>query len=127
MQFVLRLVELVTDLGYPERGRQTQLAVRYKVTQGATRKWFAGEAMPSYEICVDLCKRARARYEWLMTGRGPKSVEEYLVDDPRIAHVVKIMQAMPEYKIDQAVKIVDTLAEPAPDSSDHPKGNHKAG
>lgn len=35
------------------------------------------------------------------------------MDDPRISHVVKVMEAMPEWQRDQAVKIVDTLAEPA--------------
>jgi len=74
MQFVSRLIELVDQLRYPEHGRQTQLAGYYKVTQGAARKWFAGEAMPSYEICIDLCKRAHVHYEWLMTGRGPKEM-----------------------------------------------------
>lgn len=75
MQFVARLVEIVTLLGYPEHGRQSQLAAFYKVTQGAARKWFAGETMPSYEICADLCKRARVSFEWLMTGRGSKSFQ----------------------------------------------------
>lgn len=101
-------------LGYPERGRQTQLALRYKVTQGATRKWFAAEAMPAYEISLDLCMRANVNYDWLMTGRGSKSADEYPVKDPRIAHVLKVMESMPEYKVDQAVKIIDTIAEPAP-------------
>jgi hypothetical protein len=32
--------------------------------------------------------------------------------DQRISHVVKVMEAMPEWQRDQAVKIVDTLAEP---------------
>lgn len=113
MQFVARLIDIVTALGYPEHGRQTQLAVYYKVTQGAARKWFAAEAMPSYEISVDLCKRARVHYEWLMTGRGPRSIDDYPIADPRIAQVVKIMQTMSDYKMEQAVKIVHTLAEPA--------------
>jgi hypothetical protein len=33
--------------------------------------------------------------------------------DQRIAHVLKIMESMPEWQLDQAVKIVDTLAQPA--------------
>lgn len=72
LAFLARLNEVVAMLDYPERGKQTQLAARYNVTQGACRKWFAGEAMPSYEICLDLCKRAKVTYEWLMTGRGQK-------------------------------------------------------
>lgn len=32
--------------------------------------------------------------------------------DQRIAHVLKIMESMPDWQLDQAVKIVDTLAQP---------------
>lgn len=116
LKFAERFNEIAKQLGYEGHGRQTKLATYYKKKQPSVKKWFDGEAMPDYEICVDLCKRARVHYEWLMTGRGPKSIDEYLVDNPRIAHALKVMQAMPEYKVDQAVKIIDTLAEPAPGS-----------
>lgn len=36
-----------------------------------------------------------------------------LYPDNRIAHVMKVMEAMPEWQRDQAMKIVDTIAEPA--------------
>lgn len=34
------------------------------------------------------------------------------LSDPRVGHVIKVMEAMQEWQRDQAVKIVDTLAEP---------------
>lgn len=38
--------------------------------------------------------------------------EAYAPHDQRISHVLKVMEAMPEWQREQAVKIVDTLAEP---------------
>ncbi len=97
--FLQRLTDLVNELGYPEHGRQTQLAAHYKVTQGAARKWFAAETMPGYEICADLCKRAQVQYEWLMTGRGPK----YL-SSPLQSETSKISPAA-QSLIDEIIKI----------------------
>jgi hypothetical protein len=45
---------------------------------------------------------------WMDT---PPGYEE--LGDHRIRHVAKLMEAMPEWQRDQAVKIVDTLAQPA--------------
>lgn len=42
------------------------------------------------------------------------------LSDQRISHVIKVMEAMPEWQREQAVKIVDTLAQP-------PKGNGTTG
>jgi hypothetical protein len=49
-----------------------------------------------------------------MTGRGNKFLGEYKSGDARIDHVIQVMQDMPEYKNDQIIKIIDTLAEPIP-------------
>lgn len=114
LKFAERFNEIACELGYEGHGRQTNLARHYGLQQPSVKKWFDGDAMPEYEICKDLAIRARVHFEWLMTGRGPKSVDEYPISDPRIAHVLKLMEAMPEYKVDQAVKIMDTIAEPAP-------------
>lgn len=46
---------------------------------------------------------------WLDTPIGYESL-----DDRRIAHAIKIMEAMPEWQRDQAIKILDTIAEPTP-------------
>lgn len=59
----------------------------------------------------DLARRIEATLNkpegWMDTPPGYAEVE-----DQRISHVVKIMEAMPEWQRDQAVKIVDTLAQP---------------
>ena len=113
-QFIERLTEVVTRLGYPEHGRQTALAKRYKLAQPSVRKWFTGDAMPAYEIAVDLCKRSSTSYDWLMTGRGLKMVQGYEALDPQIAAAVRVMENMTPYQVSQAVKILDTISQPMP-------------
>lgn len=112
LKFAQRFTEVAAILGYEGHGRQSQLARYYNLKQPSVKKWFDGEAMPEYEICVDLCKRARVHFEWFMTDRGPKSIDEVSIDDPQIAHALKILQQLAPEKLDQAVKIVDTFARP---------------
>jgi hypothetical protein len=125
-KFAERFTEIACQLGYEGHGRQTNLARYYKLKQPSVKKWFDGDAVPDYAVCVDLCKRAHVHYDWLMTGREPKELGSIEYLDPRIEHVLKIMQAMPGYKVDQAVKIVDTLAEPAPVEDAKPHKNKRA-
>jgi hypothetical protein len=42
-------------------------------------------------------------------------MHEYPALDKRIVHAIKLMQQMPEYKLNQTIKIIDTIAEPLPD------------
>ena len=112
-QFVERLIDIVELLRYPFHGRQTALALRYKLKQPSVRKWFTGEAMPSYEIAIDLCKRALVSYEWLMTGRGEKYVLPSEMLDPQLLANMKVMQQMTPYQLTQVTRIIDTFAEPA--------------
>lgn len=112
--FVERLKDVVTRLGYAEHGRQTALAKRYKLAQPSVRKWFTGDAMPSYEIATDLCRRSLTAYEWFMTGRGQKMVQARESLSPQIAAAVCVMEHMTPYQVSQAVKILDTIAQPMP-------------
>lgn len=113
-QFVERLTDIVELLKYPAHGRQTALALRYKLKQPSVRKWFTGEAMPHYEIALDLCKRALVSYEWLMTGRGEKYVLQQEMLAPQIVAAVKVMQQMTPDQVAQVVKIIDTFSESPP-------------
>jgi hypothetical protein len=113
-QFIERLKDVVTRLGYPEHGRQTALAKRYKLAQPSVRKWFTGDSMPAWEISVDLCRRSNTAYEWLLTGRGEKLVQQRQAADPQIDAALKVMERMTAYQVAQAVKILDTIAEPEP-------------
>lgn len=44
-----------------------------------------------------------------------------LHSDDQIAHVVRVMEAMPEWQREQAMKIVDTLAQPSNGTNGPPK------
>jgi hypothetical protein len=114
--FVNRLIELCEMLHYPERGRQTQLAQRYKLKQPSVRKWFTGEAMPAYEIASDLCKRAMVNYEWLMTGRSPKMFSHESMD-PTMRKGIQLLTAMEPAARYKAVRVLDSLSEPAENQS----------
>lgn len=113
-KFIERLCSVCDALGYDPKKRQTQLAKKYDIKQPSTRKWFTGESMPSYEIAADLCKRSKVAYEWFMTGRGPKFIDLLPNVSPDIAHVVSAMENMTTWQRGQVVKIIDTVAEPAP-------------
>jgi len=111
-QFIDRMIDIVELLKYPAHGRQTALAVRYKLKQPSVRKWFTGEAMPGYEIAIDLCRRALVSYEWLMTGRGEKYVLPAEMLDPRILANTKVMQQLTPSQLTQVTQIIATFAEP---------------
>lgn len=120
-QFVERLIDVVNLLKYPVHGRQTALATRYKLKQPSVRKWFTGEAMPSYEILKDLAVRALVSYEWLMTGRGDKFALTAEMLDPKIQAMVKTLQNMSPHQINQAQKILHAIVEP-----DHPEASSRS-
>ncbi|MBX9869966.1 MAG: hypothetical protein K2X63_09220 [Burkholderiaceae bacterium] len=126
-QFLARLIEITNVLGYPERGRQTMLAKHYKVTQGACRKWFAGEAMPIYEIQRDLCVRASYNYEWLMTGRGEKKFSSvpYHENDVTLTKIVHIAESLSEYKKNLVLNFISSIAT-SPEVSDSQKNQQQA-
>jgi len=72
--FATRLNEICSDLGLPaERGRQTALAKQFGVSPTAARKWLLGDGLPEMEMAIRIAKWADVNFEWLMTGRGPKS------------------------------------------------------
>lgn len=56
-----------------------------------------------------LAKATGFNAEWIGTGNGPE-VNLYS-KDTRIQHVIKVMEAMPEVVLDEAVKEIDSLAE----------------
>lgn len=111
-EFVKRLEEVVNLLGYPKHGRQTQLALYYKLKQPSVKKWFHGESMPAYEVAANLCKRAYVSYEWLMTGRGEKHfIEDVAQLDPQTKAATLLMENMDAQEKYQAVQVLTALAQ----------------
>lgn len=120
--FIARLTEVLNALRYPERGRQSQLARRYGLSQPSVHKWFTGEAMPRYEIVADLCRRAMISYEWLMTGRGPKFVPPDTAQlPPEVQRVTSRLLAMEPAQRAWAARAFDAITDEPPPVSDKPR------
>lgn len=111
--FSKRLNELCNDKKMPVHGRQTQLARKFKVTQEAARKWLDGESIPSYERMLKICEFFGAKFEWLISGNGPKddNAEGFYINDPRVIHAAKVMMDLPDYGKNEGVQRIDALAQ----------------
>lgn len=75
-EFSARLNLVFDDMKIPPKGKGRQEAVgkMFGVGQKGARKWLEGESIPTYERCVEICRRGNVHYEWLMTGRGPRHI-----------------------------------------------------
>lgn len=73
--FAGRLNEVCDDLGLPKHGRQTLLAKKFNVTQGATKKWLSGEGYPTIDNLVAICEWAGVNVNWMLQGTGPKRTD----------------------------------------------------
>lgn len=76
--FADRLNEVLDDLKAPPKGkgRQEAAAQMFGVGQKGARKWLEGEGFPEMEKCIAIAKRGNVHFEWLMTGRGPKRLDQ---------------------------------------------------
>jgi transcriptional regulator with XRE-family HTH domain len=70
--FAARLNEVCDDMKLPLHGRQTLLAKKFGVTQGATKKWLTGEGYPTMDKLIAICEWSDVNINWLTMGRGPK-------------------------------------------------------
>ncbi len=77
-----------------------------------------GAKGPETETVKKLAKACRVSFTWLNEGEEDSFPSSQSTTDPlldqRIAHALRVMQQMPEYKLNQIVKIIDTIAEPLP-------------
>lgn len=112
--FAKRLVQICEEKTLPVRGRQAEVARVCSIKPSSVNKWFNAISLPDAENLLKIADWANTTTDWLLYGRGPRSVSSVDPLDPRIAHVIKLLEQMPAHMRDQAVKIVDTLAEPAP-------------
>lgn len=81
-----------------------------------------GAKGPETETVKKLARACKVSFIWLNEGEEistphstPVTTVSYL--DKRIEHAIQLMQQMPEYKLNQVVKIIDAIAEPAPAES----------
>lgn len=110
--FAHRLNELCDDNKVPPKGkaRQTTLAKFFRVSQKGARKWLEGEGFPSTEKAIEIARWGGVYFDWLMTGRFPKKIPQQPISQ-KMEHATTLMQALPEEKQDQAIKIISVLAE----------------
>ena len=116
--FSERLNMVADMLNIPPKGenRQKLLGKMFGVSQEAARKWLAGEGLPQLQKCIEIAKKSSVSIEWLLTGRG---IVEY--ENTPESQAFKAMQSMDAATKYQAVKILNTLAEPA----EKPNGTQK--
>ena len=63
---------------------------------------------------AELAEVLEVNTDWLALDRGPRdrNTKGYYVDNPRLVAALKTMEPMPDETRDQAIKILDTLAQP---------------
>lgn len=98
--------------------RQIVVAKQFGVTPNGARKWLEGESTPGYERCVEIALWADVRFEWLMTGRGPKRAGD-IYQSKAIEHVAVLMQAMEPEQQYLAVRLLDQITAPKNGTEHH--------
>lgn len=78
------------------------------VTKGAVSQWESDLITPPTDKLVDLRQKLNFSFDWLLTGADGYTNKQR---DPRIAHVVEVMEALPTYAVDAGVREIDSLAE----------------
>lgn len=98
-------------------GKQNLLALKLERQADYISRLFTGKTRLSGDLAREFELLLGLPKYWL-DGEAPTTI-----NDPRIAHAVKIMQEMNEAQLDMAVKIVDTIAKP----NTTPGSSQKAG
>lgn len=88
---------------------QSELENKSKVPQQTISKIERGDADTSAFV-VQLAVACGVRPEWLAMEEG-EMVGEFYVRDERLKHALLIMQEMPEYAVDDAIKELDQMSQ----------------
>lgn len=87
----------------PQRGRQTQLAQKLKVSQQAASKWLGGVTYPEMDRAIELAELAGVNVAWLLQGIGPKRGSK--ID----AKVLELGEAIGELEQDERQLVLDFI------------------
>jgi hypothetical protein len=60
----------------------------------------------------DLARRIEERLNLAVGWMDTPPEDLYETHNERLRHMVRVMEAMPEWQLDQAMKIIDTIAQP---------------
>lgn len=99
------LAKLNVAIGWARTDPKLSQIRNANIRPGRDKPYLMGDAM------------AREIEDSLQLERGWLDTPESLTDfyaDTRIGHVLKVMEQMPEWQLDQAIKIIDTIAQPIP-------------
>lgn len=96
------------------RGKMTQakLSEESGVSQSLISQLENSKTATGSEYTPRFARTLRVSVDWLADEIGemiPVRTEEEM--DPRIAHVVKVMESLPPYAVDAGVREIDSLAE----------------
>lgn len=113
--FAARLNDCCDKAEIPPKGknRQATVAKRFSVSQKGARKWLEGEGLPTLEKAIEIAKSFRVALEWLLTGRGPRTVEEppqASEIDPRVQELAERIAALSPAKQDLLFEIFTNAA-----------------
>lgn len=100
----------------PPRTSGVALAKACKCSAASVSGWVSGKSktMEAGNLLA-AAKLLGVDPTWLATGVGIKHLRPTLPGDyrqARIEHALKVMEQMTDYQVDQAVQIIDTLAQP---------------
>lgn len=101
--FAQRLHEICDDKSLPQRGRQSRLGERFKVSQQAARKWLDGVNYPDMKTIVAIAEWAEVNINWLIQGVGPKTGTRV---DSKVLILDEALHALPR---DSALDVIDSL------------------
>lgn len=105
MKYGLRLKAAREFAGLTQKG----LAERANVgTQESISKLERTDAKGS-EFTVQYAIACGVNPVWLATGEGEMAPALYYTTDPKIIAAARVMEAMPEYALDEAIKSVATI------------------
>jgi SOS-response transcriptional repressor LexA len=82
--FAERLNEALDDAGVPPKGhgRQGLVGKMFGMSQKGARKWLEGESLPDTRRIPQIAERLGVRGEWLLTGLGPKRLDDAHLREP---------------------------------------------
>lgn len=86
------------------------IADRMGITKQAIYQWIDGRTKNiKNEYLFAFADITDFNARWIATGSGPDRPPRY--EDRRVQHMLRVMESLPDYAIDGAVKDIDTLAE----------------
>ncbi len=118
MKFSERLLKAREHAGLT----QDQLAEKSGVKQGTISKIERGES-DSSTFTVQLAMACGVRAEWLALESG-EMVDGLYVHDDRMKKALQLMESMPDYAVDQALKDIASIAELVQKASDNKRSGN---